>query len=757
MAFRGILSGAGNGTISATVRAAMSGGTLAAGDRVTGIAVVNGTNGSALSSPNTTTNPGAVFSGPNGSNNNSNAIVFSFLASSTDATNQYIDFTWAVAGRPSIYAFVEQGDPADTTASGGPAIFGTVALSLTAPTLTTLDDNAPVYMFLAFNESGVAPTVAFPAGFTTSGQASTTAGSGANMTAAAGYLTTVGTAGSYGGGTITASGATGPHSYVVAYNLPAVGAAVITASASMTAGATTSGTGSSATITATASMTAGASLVPAAAATITAAATLTTFAAKIFDFIPKQIGVIGDSLTYQYGNGATDIPTAFAARGWNSSLINAVGVTGRQIWAGGTSPVTKDTIDTWRALSPPFDPYLYVLPLGANMADSGASQSQNSSDWLSLLAYIGPGRKCYVIGIGYQTAGEGATSFNSGGTIGSRYSCVGDASSPNAAILNLIDAGLDSKVYPTVVFCDWDASTEATTARAGGTTYWLSTDSSSPSGTARHMTVIGYQNYRNPFTARMLDSELGQQGTATITATASMTAGATRNQPAAATITASASMTAAGTTSRPAAATITATASVTAAATQTYQAGATITATATVTAGATKAQPAAGTITAAVSVTAGAFLQQGATAIITTSASVTAGATTTAPGQAAAVITVVSSVTAGATQTSQSAAAITAVASLTTGATRIEPAAATILASAALTATGAISGQPTASITATAQLLVAAYLQGLAAAVITAHASMTATTASAIPSGRYVAGEARTTWSAGRPLTRSPH
>jgi hypothetical protein len=177
-------------------------------------------------------------------------------------------------------------------------------------------------------------------------------------------------------------------------------------------------------------------------------------------------------------------------------------------------------------------------------------------------------------------------------------------------------------------------------------------------------------------------------GSATLTATATLTAGATRDQPGAAALTATATLTAAATREQFATATLTAVATLTATATQEQFAAATLTATSTLSADATRDQPADVSLITTSTLVADA---SGAT-VLSATASLVATSTLTADG----------------TREQPAAVSFTAVSTLTTDAIRQPEGAAALVSTSTLTAAALRTAEGAVSLTTTATLMSAA-------------------------------------------------
>ena len=185
------------------------------------------------------------------------------------------DVTWSASGRVVVTALVFRGVGAVDVSNSGT----TVAASLTVPAVTTTVAGCLLVTgACARVATGTAAAATFPNG-TQAGQATTTAGSGVNLSVEASYQT-VGAAGSYGSGTITTSpSATNLNAFTIAV-APGVTNVTADVTATATAGATVSGVvtvtaGTTATITAGSTATAAVGKQGAVSASTTAGANVT--------------------------------------------------------------------------------------------------------------------------------------------------------------------------------------------------------------------------------------------------------------------------------------------------------------------------------------------------------------------------------------------------------------------------------------------------------------------------------------------------
>jgi fibronectin-binding autotransporter adhesin len=228
---------------------------------------------------------------------------------------------------------------------------------------------------------------------------------------------------------------------------------------------------------------------------------------------PAKVVVIGDSLTSQSGNGATAIPTAMQAVGWASGNIYVDGLSSRQIINGGPAPQTQTAIATMRGTG--FEPMHWVVGLGTNHDGGGVTLASIMSLYRQLLALIGPGRIVHFVNTGYQTQSDTAWTYTPGNSLGTRYQGVGNAGVPNAAMYNIAEQGTNALTEPDIFIHDWNGYAPM---RAAGSSIWLASDVSAPSGDARHMTTTGYNTYRNPFYAMVSISagELALTGSGTL-------------------------------------------------------------------------------------------------------------------------------------------------------------------------------------------------------------------------------------------------
>jgi hypothetical protein len=124
----------------------------------------------------------------------------------------------------------------------------------------------------------------------------------------------------------------------------------------------------------------------------------------------RQVGVIGDSLTYQSGRGIQNLTTALVNTGWDAANIKIDASVGRPI-AGdqSTAPGSVTTIKNWKAAG--FDPYTYVIALGTN--NKNATTAVQSTEINKVLTAIGPGHRIIWIGLGFRNATDARVlSFN---------------------------------------------------------------------------------------------------------------------------------------------------------------------------------------------------------------------------------------------------------------------------------------------------------------------------------------------------------
>jgi hypothetical protein len=114
------------------------------------------------------------------------------------------------------------------------------------------------------------------------------------------------------------------------------------------------------------------------------------------------VGVIGDSLTLQGGQGPSRISAKLAAAGFAASDIRIDAKTGRSIAGTAVRPSSLEVIRAWRAAG--FDPALYVVALGTN--NKGATVTAWRTEIGKVLAEIGPGRRILWIGLGFRDAAD---------------------------------------------------------------------------------------------------------------------------------------------------------------------------------------------------------------------------------------------------------------------------------------------------------------------------------------------------------------
>jgi hypothetical protein len=232
---------------------------------------------------------------------------------------------------------------------------------------------------------------------------------------------------------------------------------------------------------------------------------------------PTKVAVMGDSLVWQKGFGATDIPVAMQAAGWDPAKIYIDGLGSRAIWEfHGATPYMRAAINSMRASG--FEPKTFVIDLGTN--NTGFLVSDTMNDFRALMAFIGPGHVVHFVGLGYQDQTECQVQYNPAAALGARWSEKNTvAGRPNAALLNIVEQGTNPATEPTVYYHSWN---DYPPLRAAGAGPWDSTDTSSPNGTSRHNTRAGYQNYRNVYFAQVsVDARHGSAtGSTTWTGTA---------------------------------------------------------------------------------------------------------------------------------------------------------------------------------------------------------------------------------------------
>jgi hypothetical protein len=393
----------------------------------------------------------------------------------------------------------------------------------------------------------------------------------------------------------------------------------------------------------------------------------TTASGSIID--ASKVMILGDSLTSQSGNGPTDITTAFVAAGYTSGQLYIDGLSSRAIWDGhGATPYSSTAIDTMRATG--FEPKTYVVALGTN--NTGFLVSDTMVDYRALMAKIGPGRVVHFIGLGYQDITECRVQYNAGAALGARWSELNTvAGRPNAAILNIVEQGVNPLAEPTVQYHDWN---DYGPLRTAGTAVWDATDTSSPGGLPRHMVRTGYQSYRNPFYA---GASLGViYGDAIAAVVAAITAAGMVGPVGQAALTITATVTAAGFVATSKVASLAATAAATAAGVVGESTGASLIVTAT---------------------TAGAGVVGGSTtSALTAAATITAAGTVTATGAGSAFATATATVTAagfvatGQTAGLASSATVTAAGFLARSTTATRTAVVTITAAGTVSGTGTV-------------------------------------------------------------------
>lgn len=449
------------------------------------------------------------------------------------------------------------------------------------------------------------------------------------------------------------------------------------------------------------------------------------------------LGVLGDSLTVQYGNGPTDIEAVLVADGWVGADVEVDGVTGRTIVGGGSTPTSETQIDTWRAAS--FDPKYWIIALGTN--NQSGTNAAIKADIRTLLAKIGPNRFVRWIGTGYYDQSDCTWTYNGGGALGSRYSAVGVNGSPNAAVLNVIEEGTNPATEPTVVF--WELNTD-TAFRTGSTNFteWLSSDTSSGTSQPRHMTTHGYQNFRNPFYVRAVTADLDR---AVVTGTATIAAGAAVTRPAAATLAVTATFGATAAVTRPGAAAVAATATIAAAGRLApASAAASLTGTATISTTGSTSGALAGdaTLTGTATIAATAAVLRPAASTVTGTVAITAGATRTA--LPAASLAAAGAITAGAAVTVLPAATLGATATIST--TGVVGLVVTLTATAAISTTAVVTRFIAATVLTVASIAAAAQKTAAATATVSAVAaiSTSADTVGLLPPGGTLVQSRRT-------------
>lgn len=115
------------------------------------------------------------------------------------------------------------------------------------------------------------------------------------------------------------------------------------------------------------------------------------------------VGYIGDSLTFQDGNGATNIPASLASLGLNTTNLKVNGVVGRSISqnvAPWPTSGTTDIINSWRAGG--YHPNYWIFALSSNDFDASIATLQSRVNTVLDLAITEPITKVLWIGPAIQ-------------------------------------------------------------------------------------------------------------------------------------------------------------------------------------------------------------------------------------------------------------------------------------------------------------------------------------------------------------------
>lgn len=120
------------------------------------------------------------------------------------------------------------------------------------------------------------------------------------------------------------------------------------------------------------------------------------------------VGVIGDSLTYQHGDGATRLTTRLARLGYTGIRVD--GWPGRGMTRDQpTAPGSLSLVRGWRAAG--FDPHTFVIALGTKNKD--ATTDFWTAQMAKLVDAVGPGHRIVWIGLGFRRAAdERVAAFN---------------------------------------------------------------------------------------------------------------------------------------------------------------------------------------------------------------------------------------------------------------------------------------------------------------------------------------------------------
>lgn len=192
----------------------------------------------------------------------------------------------------------------------------------------------------------------------------------------------------------------------------------------------------------------------------------------------SKIGVVGDSLTYQGGNGVANLTTALGGAGWTAANIRVSGLIGRYISAANPAPGALAVIDSWAAEG--FNPEVIVVALGTNDVMSAQSTSWSASvdALLSKIASALPGahRIFWVNAAGDLTIGTHGSSGNNN---------IGDF---NRWLSDKLVARTDVTVLP------WSSYVAA---HLQSSTFWLD------DANHVHMTAAGYAQRNTWLAGRM--------------------------------------------------------------------------------------------------------------------------------------------------------------------------------------------------------------------------------------------------------------
>lgn len=183
------------------------------------------------------------------------------------------------------------------------------------------------------------------------------------------------------------------------------------------------------------------------------------------------IAMIGDSLTYQDGNGVTNITNKLVAAGWQAGNISVYGCIGKRIsTADSNGKTTVQNIADARAQLG--EPALWVIALGTNgRADPDTTTTSNVTQ---VMDAIGAGKKVLWIGVGLMSSTDA------------------DSLRRNQAII----AALTN--YPGAVYADWNGYVHNGRDESG---LWNVND-------GIHMTPNGYA-LRNTFMVEQVTSMPG--------------------------------------------------------------------------------------------------------------------------------------------------------------------------------------------------------------------------------------------------------